>query len=275
MPYFEAIDRTKLFYSAWGTGHPILFIHGGNIGSEIWTFQLPFLTENGYQCIVYDQRGFARSDCPNIGYDFDTLASDLNQLIEHLDLHRLSIVTFSFGAGVLARYLSLFGAERVNHATLIAPITPFFLRTSDNPEGLDRETAYEPFRTGMLRDRPQIIRDSLDAFFGPGNSFSEGIREWTLNLALQSPLMPMLELFRASSETDFRDNVKAFTMQTLIIHGDADVFVPAPSTGVRTHRLIPGSKFLLYEGASHGLLFTHYHRPNNDIAQALGSLSES
>jgi non-heme chloroperoxidase len=270
MPYFNAAYQTRLFYSVWGTGHPILFIHGGNVGSDIWNLQLPYLTDNGYQCIVYDQRGFARSDCPRTGYDFDTLASDLNQLVEHLGLDQFSVVAFSFGACVLARYLSIYGAEKVDQATLIAPLTPFFLKTPDNPEGLDRETAYDPFRLGMVRDRPQLIQDSLDAFFSPStaeNPVSEGLKQWAGNLALQSPLMAMLEVYRTSSETDFREDMKAFTMPTLIIHGDADVFVPAPATGLRTHRLISGSTFISYPGASHGILFTHHDRLNQDIVE--------
>ena len=270
MPYFETADGSALFYSVWGSGHPTLLIHGGNIGSDVWMFQVPYLAERGHQCIVYDQRGFARSDCPSTGYDFDTLASDLDRLIRHLKLRQVSAVTFSFGAGVLARYLSRYGGSAIDRVVMIAPITPFFLKTPDNPEGLDRETTYEPFRIGMLNDRPQIFRDSMNALFRPETAdhpTSHGLREWTVDAAMRSPLMPMLELFRTSSETDFRPDMKAFTMPTLIIHGDSDAFVPALSTGVRTHRMIPQSEFVLYHGASHGVLFSHYGRVNRDVAE--------
>jgi non-heme chloroperoxidase len=275
MPFFETEDNTRLFYSVWGSGRPILLIHGGNVGSDIWTFQLSPLIESGYRCIVYDQRAFGRSDCPAGGYDFDTLASDLNQLIHHLNLPKLSIMTFSFGAGVLSRYLSLYGSGLVESAVLIAPITPFFLRTADNPEGLERATAYEPFRAGMLEDRPKLFRDSLDALFPAETAeqpVSDEMKAWIIGSALQAPLMPMLELYRTSSETDFRGDMKCFTMPTLIVHGDADVFVPAPSTGLRTHAMIAGSTFLSYAGASHGILFTHRERINRDVAGFLGSV---
>lgn len=277
MPFFETEDHTRLFYSAWGSGKPILLIHGGNVGSDIWTFQLAALIESGHQCIIYDQRAFGRSDCPAGGYDFDTLANDLNRLIQHLNLQQFSVMTFSFGAGVLCRYLSRYGSERVESAVLIAPITPFFLRTADNPEGLERETAYEPFRAGMLQDRPKLFGDSMDALFPPGTAeqpVSGEVKAWIIGSALQSPLMPMLELYRTSSETDFRDDMKSFTMPTLILHGDADAFVPAPCTGLRTHKLIAGSRFLSYPGASHGLLFTHRERVNQDVAGFLALVEE-
>jgi non-heme chloroperoxidase len=274
MPYFKVADQIELFYTQWGVGHPVLFIHGGNVGSEIWNSQIPGMLEKGYQCILYDQRGFSRSDTPGTGYDFDTLAADLHQFIEHLNLHRFSVVTFSFGACVLSRYLSSFGSEKVDQVTMIAPATPFFLKTPDNPEGLDREIAYEPFRAGMIRDRPQIFRDSIDAFFSPStaeNPVSEGLKDWLIDIALQNSLMAMLELYRITSETDFREDMKAFTMPTQIIHGDADVFLPAPVTGMRTHQLIPGSKFTTCPGASHGILFTHRDRINHDIAAFIES----
>jgi pimeloyl-ACP methyl ester carboxylesterase len=269
MPYFNTIDDTQLFYSVWGDGHPIVFVHGNNIGSDMWTFQIPHLTANGYQCISYDQRGFARSDCPRSGYDIDTLAHDLNCFLKHVNQPKVTVVAFSVGAGVLARYLSLYGTGNVDRVILISTVTPCFLKTEDNPEGMDREVAYEPFRAGLIRDRPQLLRDSLDAFFNPAsaeNPISEGIREWVLASAMQNPLIPMLEYARISSETDFRQDMRSFTIPTLIIHGDSDGVAPPSVTGFRTHKMIAQSEFVSYSGASHGLLFTHHDRLNRQIA---------
>lgn len=274
MPHFKAVDGTQLFYYTWGSGHPVIFVHGGNSSADFWEFQVPSLREKGFQCIVYSQRGFAKSDCPSTGYEADTLASDLDELIRHLNVAQCSVVTYSFGACVLARYLCRYGSEKVDKAILVATITPFFLRTASNPEGTDRGTAYEPFRAGMVNDRAQLFRDSLDAFFSPGtaeHAVSQGIKEWMLTVALASPLMPMLELFRTMSETDFRDDMKAFTMPTLIIQGDSDVFAPPVCTGMRTHNMISGSRLLIYAGASHGLFFTHHARLNADIATFLAA----
>jgi non-heme chloroperoxidase len=269
MPYFHALDGARLFYSVWGSGRPIVFIHGGNAGADFWEFQVPALAEKGFQCIVYDQRGFGKSDCPKAGYEVDTLASDLDRLIHHVPVSPCTVVTYSFGACVLARYLSRYGTDKVDKAILVAAITPFFLRAGNNPEGLERNTAYEPFRLGMQNDRAQLFRMSLDAFFCPSTSehpVSEGVKESMMRIALGSPLMPMLELFRTMSATDCRNDMQAFTIPTLIIHGDCDVFAPPACTGARTHALISGSKLLMYRGASHGLFFTHHGRLNADIA---------
>ncbi len=272
MPYFNAADGTELYFSAWGNGRPLVFIHGANVGAEVWEFQIPYFVEAGWQCISYDQRGFDRSDCPSKGYDADTLASDLDRLVEHLGLTRFAVAAFSVGGAVLARYLSRFGSAKVERAILVAPTTPFLLRTDDNPEGLERDTVYEPVRLEMKKDRRKFFDDCLNNFFNPNSSecpVSDGIRTRILNLALRSPLMPMLEIFRTSSTTDFREDMKAFTMPTLIVHGDADVFVPVHNSGARTHKMISSSELRIYRGASHGLLYTHQHRLNGDIAQFL------
>jgi pimeloyl-ACP methyl ester carboxylesterase len=250
MPYFNALDGTRLFYSVSGSGRPIVFIHGGNAGADFWEF-------------------FAKSDCPKTGYEVDTLANDFDRLIHHVHMSQCSVVTYSFGACVLARYLSRYGTDMVNKVILVAAITPFFLKAGNNPDGVDRNTVYEPFRLGMRDDRAQLFRMSLDAFFSPSTSehpVSDGIKEWMMRIALGSPLIPMLELFRTMSETDCRSDMKAFTMPTLIVHGDRDVFAPPACTGARTHALIDGSRLLMYRGASHGLFFTHHDRLNADIA---------
>jgi len=269
MPHFHALDGTRLVNSVWGSGRPLVFVHGGNGGADFWEFQVPALTDRGFQCIVYDQRGFAKSDCPSTGYEVDTSASDLDALILHVGIDQCSVVTCSFGACVLARYLTRYGTDKLNKAILVAAITSFLLKTDNNPEGADRGSAYEPFRRGMQSDRAQLFRMSLDAFFSPStleHPVSEGIKEWMMKIALGSPLMPMLELFRAMNEADCREDMKAFTMPTLIIHGDGDVFAPLACTGMRTQSLIGGSRLSVYRGGSHGLFFTHQDRLNSDIA---------
>jgi non-heme chloroperoxidase len=270
MSYFKTADGTELFYSVWGKGQPLVLIHGGNIGADVWEFQVPYLVGHGYSCIVYDQRGFARSDCSAGGYDFDTFADDLAALINHLNLPRFSVAAFSHGGCVLGRYLSRHGDSKIDKVVLIATILPAILKSKDNPEGLDRSLIFDPFYAGMQKDRASIFRASLDEFFAPATAdtqVSESTKDWIMGVALRSSLMPMLEVYKSSSETDFRKDLKLFGMQTLIIHGQADVFAPPAATAQRVHNAIPGSRLELYPDASHGLFFTHQDRLNQDIAE--------
>ncbi len=272
MPFIQASDETQLFYTSWGDGPPVLFVHGNNICSDMWNYQIAHLLAKGFRCIFYDQRGFGRSDAPSTGYDPDTLAEDLHSLIEALGLSKVSLVAYSVGAGIVARFLSRFGSSCIDRTVLLSPVTPCFLKAKDNPEGLEAQVTYDPFRSGLISDRPQLLRDSLEAFFNPKaaeDEISEEFRNWIVTSSLQNALLPVLEFTRISYESDFRPDMKSFTIPVLIVHGAADVFAPPPLTAVRTHRMIRDSHLVIYEGASHGLIFSHRARLNRDLIEFL------
>ena len=70
----------------------VLLIHGWPLDSRSWEPQLHPLLAAGYRVITYDRRGFGRSSRPTSGYDFDTLADDLDVLLTELDLHDVTLV---------------------------------------------------------------------------------------------------------------------------------------------------------------------------------------
>ena len=84
-------------------------------------------------------------------------------------------------------------------------------------------------------------------------------------MCLQASLKALLDCNRADTETDFRPELPKITTPTLIIQGDKDVSTPLELTGRKTARLIPGSQLKVYEGAPHGLMFTHMDRFNRDL----------
>jgi non-heme chloroperoxidase len=106
------------------------------------------------------------------------------------------------------------------------------------------------------------------SFFGvglPTVSISSEMMQWGVELALQTSPLATIEMARAFSETDFRGDMGAFTIPTLIIHGDCDQNHPINITGRKTATAIPGSQFKVYEGAAHGLFVTHKDRFNRDL----------
>ena len=73
MPYLQTKDKTALYYYDWGTGAPVVLIHGwppqfGQAGRAM----ARVLAENGYRVIAYDRRGFGRSDWAATGYDYNS-----------------------------------------------------------------------------------------------------------------------------------------------------------------------------------------------------------
>ena len=267
IPLVETRDRTSLFYKDWGTGKPVVFIHGWALGADMWEYQMPYLTSRGLRCIAYDKRGCGRSSQPWDGYDFDTFADDLAAVIEHLDLHEVTLVGHSMGCGDITRYLSRHGAGRVARAALVASTTPFILKTPDNPDGLDK-SMFDSIVAELGRDRPGFQAAGAPAFFGlglPNVSISPEMIQWAVGLFFPASPKAMADMIRTMSETDLRGEMHAFTVPTLIIHGDADQGAPLELTGRKTAQSIRRSQLKVYEGAAHGLFITEKDRLNADL----------
>lgn len=268
MSFIEARDGTPLFYKDWGAGKPVVLIHGWPVNADMWEYQAPFLAENGCRVIAYDRRGFGRSGQPWSGYDYDTMADDLAAILDALDLRDATLVGFSMGGGEVARYLSRHGGSgRVSKAVLVAAVTPFLLRTEDNPEGVDR-SVFDDMVVNLQADRPAFLASFGKQFFGAGLlsfSISSELLQWAGNLALMASPKATLDCVRAFSETDFRADLPQIRVPVLVIHGDADNTVPIDAAGRRAAAMIPGARLVEYPGAPHGLFFTEKDRLNQDL----------
>ena len=131
MPYVKTTGAhaTEIHFQDVGQGQPVVLIHGWPLSLRSWESQVNALTEAGYRCVSYDRRGFGESGQPAGGYDYDTFASDLNDVKTHLDLRDAVLAGFSMGGGEVARYLGRYGSERVSKAMLLGAIPPFLLKT--------------------------------------------------------------------------------------------------------------------------------------------------
>jgi len=89
--------------------------------------------------------------------------------------------------------------------------------------------------------------------------------DWVLNMMAQTPLYTLIACNRALSTEDFRSELPKIRLSTLILQGDADVSAPLPITGRKTAALMPKAELKVYEGAPHGLIYTHMSRVNADI----------
>ena len=267
MPFIETADKTSLFYNDWGSGRPVVLIHGWPLDSDMWEYQSVFLAGHGLRVITYDRRGFGRSSQPWSGYDYDTLADDLKTLLDQLNLTDVTLVGFSMGGGEVARYIGRHNGGRVAKAALISAVTPYLLRTAENPDGVDRGT-FDQMIQGLEKDRPNFLATFGKQFFGAGMlnfTVTTEILQWSLMMAMLGSPKATIDCVRAFSETDFRRDLAAFRVPTLIVHGDADATVPIDKSGRIAASLIPGSELKTYSGAPHALFFTEKDRLNQDL----------
>ena len=273
MPYVKTRDGTDIYVKDWGTGRPVILTHGWPLNADSWDAQAMALAQAGFRAIAYDRRGFGRSGQPWSGYDYDTLTDDLADVMEATGANTdATIVGFSMGGGEIARYMSRYDGKGVVAAGLISSVVPYMLKTDDNPDGVDEETL-AGIGAGIEDDRPAFFKTLLQQFLGVGfitSPVSDEVVDWAWGLAMQAGLHPTLRCAEAFGHTDFRGDLAAFRVPTLVVHGTSDKTVPIDATGRAAAKGIAGSQLVEYDGAPHGLTITESDRFTNDLLTFLG-----
>ena len=271
MPFIKSAqnntDPINIYYEDLGKGKPVVFIHGWPLSGAMWEYQVTQLPQQGLRCITYDRRGFGKSDRPFSGYDYNSLTGDLKSLLDELDLQNVTLVGFSMGGGEIAKYFSLYGGARVSKVVLVSAVVPYMLKTADNPDGVPQEE-FDKMGKGMIDDRPAFFESFNKHFFGVSmthHPVSDAFLANGLTKVMDASPIATLECAKSFSSTDFRQDVIKINVPTLIIHGDKDLTVPIKPTGEESAKLISGARFVVYEGAPHGLWFTHKEKLNQDL----------
>lgn len=241
-----------------GDGRPVVLIHGWPLSADSWSAQVPDLREAGFRVVSYDRRGFGKSD-PGDGYDYDALAGDLDNVLRDLDLSDVTLVGFSMGGGEVARYSSKFGQERLHSVVFASAVPPYLLKSDENPDGPLSEEAAGEMRQGLVDDRDAFFDTFTTQFFSAGDDLkvSEEQRQEALAMCKQSNQDAALGCMDSFGTTDFRRDLDAVSVPTLVIHGDSDGTVPFEGSGKRTHEAIDGSELVVLEDAPHGCNVSH------------------
>ena len=273
MPYVKTKDSTDIYVKDWGAGRPVVLIHGWPLNADSWDDHAYALANAGYRVIAYDRRGFGRSGQPWDGYDYDTLSDDLSDVLAATGARDATIVGFSMGGGEVARYMSRHSGSGVVQAGLIGSIVPLVIQTDDNPDGVPA-AMIESIKEGIAKDRPNFLANFVQSFYGVGwitSPVSQETLDWALMMALQAGLKPTLACVDAFSKTDFRSELSAFRVPTLIVHGTGDKTVPIDPTSRAAADGIAGSKLIEYDGAPHGLTVTEKDRLIRDLLAFLAA----
>ena len=268
MAYVETRDGTEIYYKEWGTGDPVILIHGWPLSADSWDPVTDALAHAGHRVIAYDRRGFGRSDQPWTGYDYDTFADDLADIMDATGAtDNVSLIGFSMGGGEIARYMSRHQGQGVERVALLSSVVPYLLQADDNPNGVPQAT-FDQMTQEMLADRPAFMRGFLKTFFGVGffsSTVSDEVLDMCWNATMQSGLHPTLKAAKAFASTDFRGDLASFTIPTLIIHGTDDKTVPIGPTARAAAATIEHSQLIEYDGSPHGIFETDRERLIRDL----------
>lgn len=268
--YNKSVD---LHYQDYGSGRPVILIHGWPLSHRMWERQILDLVEAGYRVIAYDRRGFGLSDFPWDDFDYDTLTDDLRNLIVELDLRDVTLVGFSMGGGEVVRYATKYGDDRISQNVLLSSIIPLVAQKDDNPDGVPQQALNE-LMSNLKQDRMKFLKGFTRNFVNyeeNKDKVSEEMLHFDWTVAAYASNRATIETAKSWAETDFRAELKNISVPTMIIHGTADNIVPIKSTGDQAAKIISDATYHKLEGAPHGCVYTHAETVNRHLIDFLNT----
>ncbi|UZO80087.1 alpha/beta hydrolase [Aquimarina sp. ERC-38] len=264
-------EKTEIYYEDYGSGQPVILIHGWPLSGKAWEQQVWKIVESGFRCIAYDRRGFGQSSKPWDGYDYTSLAKDLKAIIDQLDLNKVVIVGFSMGGGEVVRYLTEFGSAKIAKAALISSIIPLVAKKEDNPEGAPKEDL-QGIIQALQTDRVGFLKNFLRIFYNyedNKDTISEAQLHYDWSIASHASPRATIQAAKAWAETDFRPELKNVDVPTLIVHGDADNNVPKATSADQAAQGIANNTYKVIANGPHGLNLTHRDELNDILISFL------
>lgn len=223
-------DGARIWYATYGTGIPVLLLHGGLGHSGNWGYQVPALIEAGYRPILIDSRGHGRSTRDERPYSYQLMASDVLAVLDHLGITRAAVIGWSDGA-CIGMVLASQAPERV--AGL------FFFGCNMDPSGTNVEIAAGPL---------------LDRCFGRHG------KDYAALSATPDQFEPFTKAvgrMMASEPNYSAADLAAIAVPVVIVQSEHDEFIK-PEHARYLAETIPGATLLELKGVSH---FAPLQRP--------------
>ena len=213
---YADVNGINLYYEIRGTGRPLVLLHGGLGNGEMFGPNLDTLSAER-QVILPDLQGHGRTADIDRPLDIRFMADDIAALIDHLGLDRPDVVGYSLGGGV-GMQLAFRHPEKVGR---LVSISAGIRRDAIYPDMLEQQGQVGAAAAEFLKDTPMY--------------------ELYQRVAPRPEDFPRLldKIGRAMAEDyDFSEEVRALSVPTMIVAGDADMC--PPSHFVEVFKLLDG-----------------------------------
>jgi len=234
-------DGARIWYAAYGSGWPVILLHGGLGNSGNWGYQVPALTEGGYRAVVIDSRGHGSSTRDERPYSYELMASDVLAVMDRLGIEKASLVGWSDGA-CTALVLASKAPERVTGV--------FYFACNMDPSGT-KEFEFGPI---VQRCFNRHVKDYARLSSTP-NTFEE----FSEAVGLMQKTQPNYSV----------EDLAQIRVPVAIVHSEFDEFIKGEHAEYLA-RSIPDAEFIYLRRVSH---FAPLQRPeqfNNAMLAFLG-----
>jgi len=236
-------DGARIWYSSYGSGAPVIALHGGLGHSGNWGYQVPALVERGYRAVVIDSRGHGRSTCDGRAFTYELMATDVLAVMDALNITRAGLVGWSDGA-CIALVLAAMQPERVAGV--------FFFACNMDPSGTKQLQPSAILGRCFARHTQDYARLSStpDAF----PAFAEAVG-----------------LMQRTQPNYSTADLAQIRVPVMIVHSEHDEFIHRDHAQYLAHS-IPNAQFLELAGVSH---FAPLQRPALFNAAMLSFLAQT
>lgn len=239
----------------------IVFLHGWPGDHNLFEYQFDQLPKDGYRCIGIDTRGFGQSDQPWNGYDYDSLADDVRNVVEVLNLKNFVLTGHSTGGAIAIRYMARHKGHEVSKLALFAAAAPSLIKRKNFPYGLEKEEVLEIIE-GTESNRPEMLRSFGNRFFF--QNITEPFSNWFLNLGLKAAGWATAAVANTWINDVLFSDLEKIKVPTLIIHGIHDKVVPF-KLGEIQKESIKNSKLIPFNYSGHGSFYDEKERFNEEL----------
>ncbi len=271
MSYFTLSNGEKLYYEDTGKGKDtVVMLHGWTSTHEVFEPALPAICQKA-RCITYDHRGHGKSKDANHDHvTMDTLASDLDELIRGLDLHDITLLGWSMGAGVCLNYMSIYGCDALRQVVL-CDMTP-------------RQLNDENWHLGLYQGKytkEDMERDAGKDFYSLYKAFAIGaiprlakVPGFLLRRPLKKKLAECDEgvlrsLGADMKAKDYRDSVEKITVPVTYFYAvPGSLFCPELADWYKDHVRTP-FRAAAFENSTHMLITDHPEQFAREVIKVL------
>jgi pimeloyl-ACP methyl ester carboxylesterase len=256
MKFFFADDGEKIHFQASGEGPAILMLHGWTASHLDWLPFLDALTQS-HRVIRWDARGhgghpLTHNSVPNV----QRMAHDLRNLLDHFDLHEVTVVGHSMGALTLWQYILEYGCDRIGKMCFIDQ-SPKLVTDANWSNGI-----YGDFDEGrsnaFLAELQNDFGESVLRLTAHGlnararEQYDAGSRGWEKERQRLKGLdpEPLIACWKSLVEADYRDVLGEINIPALLIYGGASNFY-SNATAHYVNNTIAGSLLHIYENTDH------------------------
>jgi pimeloyl-ACP methyl ester carboxylesterase len=222
-------NGARIWYASHGSGPPVILLHGGLGHSGNWGYQLPALINSGYRAILIDSRGHGRSTRDAQPYSYELMASDVQAIMNQLQIEKAALVGWSDGA-CTALILAAQSPERVSGV--------FFFACNMDPSGT------KPFEPTPIIDRC-FSRHKKD--YASLSATPDRFQDFVAAVSLMQRTQPN---YSAS-------DLAKISMPVTIAHSEHDEFIKREHAE-HLAQSIPNAELVILNGVSH---FAPLQRP--------------